>query len=124
MLTKLDKDRASMFRRAVMRANYMSINCVDVQQAMKEVARFMAEPNEGAWSMEHAQASGSILCGSRRARAGDLGAEVREGTTHGHRQRLRWMRAYQEEHDVCSFIFSMASTFSKPHVGRRVRAVV
>ena len=31
----------------------------------------MAEPNEG----------GSILCGSRHARAGDLRAEVRQGTT-------------------------------------------
>ena len=29
----------------------MYINCVDMQQAVKEVARFMAEPNEGAWSM-------------------------------------------------------------------------
>ena len=28
----------------------MSINPVDVQQAVKEVARFMAEPNEGAGS--------------------------------------------------------------------------
>ena len=34
-----------------MRASYMSINRVEVQQAVKEVARFMAEPNEGAWSM-------------------------------------------------------------------------
>ena len=32
-----------------MRASYMSINRVDVQQVVKEVARFMAEPNEGAW---------------------------------------------------------------------------
>ena len=32
-----------------MRASYMSINRVDVQQAVKEVARFMPEPNEGAW---------------------------------------------------------------------------
>ena len=52
--------------------------------------------------MEHAQASNSTLCGSRKAREGDLGAEVREGTTRGHQQRLRLMRAYQEEHDVCS----------------------
>ena len=34
-----------------MRASYMSINRVDVQQAVKEVARFMSEPNEGAWIM-------------------------------------------------------------------------
>ena len=33
-----------------MRASYMYINRVDVQQAVKEVARFM-EPNEGAWIM-------------------------------------------------------------------------
>ena len=45
--------------------------------------------------MEDAQASGSIQCGSRHARAGDLGSEVRQGTPRGHRQRLRWMRAYQ-----------------------------
>ena len=29
----------------------MSTNRVDVQQAVKEVARFMAEPNEGSWRM-------------------------------------------------------------------------
>ena len=51
MLTKIDKDRASTFRSATMRASYMSINCVDVQQAVKEVACVMAEPSEGAWSM-------------------------------------------------------------------------
>ena len=51
VLTELDKDRASMFRSATVRASYMSINRVDVQQVVKEVARFMAEPNEGAWSM-------------------------------------------------------------------------
>ena len=34
-----------------MRASCMSINRIDVQQAVKEVARFMAEPNEGAWIM-------------------------------------------------------------------------
>ena len=51
MLTKLDKDRASFFRSATMRASYMSINRVDVQQATKEFARFMSEPNERAWNM-------------------------------------------------------------------------
>ena len=51
MLTKIDRDRTSTFRSATMRASYMSINRVDVQQAVKEVARFMAEPNEGAWIM-------------------------------------------------------------------------
>ena len=34
-----------------MRESYMSINRVDVQQAVKEVARIMSEPNEGAWIM-------------------------------------------------------------------------
>ena len=34
-----------------MRASYMSINRVDVRQAVNEVACFMAEPNEGAWIM-------------------------------------------------------------------------
>ena len=38
MFTKIDKDRASTLRSATMRASYMSINRVDVQQ----VARFMA----------------------------------------------------------------------------------
>ena len=51
MLTKLDEDRASTFRSATMCASDMSIDRLDVQQAVKEVARFMAEPNEGAWSM-------------------------------------------------------------------------
>ena len=51
MLTKIDKERTSTFRSATMRASYMSINCVDVQQVVKEVARFMAEPTEGAWIM-------------------------------------------------------------------------
>ena len=36
---------------ATMRARCMSIKRVDVQQAMREIARFMSEPNEGAWSM-------------------------------------------------------------------------
>ena len=51
MLTKIDRDRASKFRSATMSASYMSINRVDVQQAVKEAARFMEEPNEGAWIM-------------------------------------------------------------------------
>ena len=51
ILTKLDKDRASTFRSATMRASWMSINRVDVQQAVEEVARFMAKHNEGAWSV-------------------------------------------------------------------------
>ena len=36
-------------------------------------------------SVDHAQASGSIPCGSRQARAGDLGTEVRQDTTRRHR---------------------------------------
>ena len=51
-----------------------------------EVTGFETEPNEE--SMEHAQARGSVPCGC-----------VKESR---YRQRLRWMRAYQEEHDVCS----------------------
>ena len=51
ILTKIDMDRTSTFRSVTMRASYMSINRVDVQQAVKEVARFIAEPNEGAWIM-------------------------------------------------------------------------
>ena len=51
MLTKLDEDRASAFRSATMRASCMSVNRVDMQHAMKEASRFMAETNEGAWSM-------------------------------------------------------------------------
>ena len=48
---EIDKDRASTFRSAMMRASYMSINRVDVPHTVKEVARFMAEQNEGAWIM-------------------------------------------------------------------------
>ena len=51
MLKKIDMNRTPTFRSATMRASYMSINRVDVQQAVKEVARFMSEPNEGAWIM-------------------------------------------------------------------------
>ena len=51
MLKPLDKDRASIFRSATMRASCLAINRVDLQQSSKEIARFMAEPNEGAWSM-------------------------------------------------------------------------
>ena len=51
MLTKIDRDHTSTIRSATMGASYMSINRVDVQQAVKEVARFMTEPNEGAWIM-------------------------------------------------------------------------
>ena len=70
----------------------MSINRVDVQQAKRKDALCQNRMRE------HAQVTGSIPCGSRQARASDLGAEVREGTTRGYRQRLRWMRVYQEEH--------------------------
>ena len=59
-----------------MRASYISINLEDVQQAVKEVARFIAEPNEGACS--------TVWFGTLWARAGDLGAEAGEGTTRGH----------------------------------------
>ena len=85
MHTKIDKDRASLFRSATMRASYMSVNHVDVHHVVKEVARFMTEPNEGAWIMlKHAQTSGSIPCGSWQARASDLRTEVRQGTARGH----------------------------------------
>ena len=67
--------------------------------------------------MDHAQASGSIPCGSRQARAGDLGTEVRQGTTRRHRQRLRWMRAYQEEHDLSSSL-----PWRQPDQGRELDA--
>ena len=51
MLTKIDRDRVSTCRSATMRASFVSINRVDVQQAVKEMARFMSEPNEEAWIM-------------------------------------------------------------------------
>ena len=100
MLTKIDKDRSSTFRSARMQASNMSVNRVDVQHAVKEVARSMAEPNEGAWIMLKRLVS--IPCGSRQARAGDLRTK--------NTSRLRaWTltastpdSAYQEEHDVCS----------------------
>ena len=48
MLAKIDRDRTSTVRSATMRASYMSMDRVDVKQAVKEVARFMAKPNDGA----------------------------------------------------------------------------
>ena len=56
-----------------MRASYMSINRVDAQQAVQEVTRSMAEPNEGAWSMLKRLVR--YLLGSRHSRAGDLRAD-------------------------------------------------
>ena len=72
-LTKLDRDRTSTFRSATMRASYMSINRLDVQQAVKEAGT----PSEGVWSVLKRLIS--ILCGSRHARAGNFRTEVREG---------------------------------------------
>ena len=51
MFTKNDRDRTWTNRSATMRASYMSINRVVVKHAVLEVARFVAEPNEGAWIM-------------------------------------------------------------------------
>ena len=48
MLIKLDQNRASMFRSTTIRASYMSIILVDMPLAVKEEARFMGGPNEGA----------------------------------------------------------------------------
>ena len=113
MLTKLDMDRASTFWSATMRVRYTSINRVDVQQAAKEVARSMAEPNVGAWSVLKRLVSYLV----------DHGRFVQVISEQRYvKAPLRWMRAYQEEHDVCSSIFSKASTYSKPEVGRKVRA--
>ena len=81
MLTKIDKDRASTFKCAAMRASFMSINRVHVQLAVKEVACLMAEPSEGARTM--LKRSVSMLCGSRH-RASDLRTEVRQGAARGY----------------------------------------
>ena len=89
MLTKLEKERASTFRSATMRASYMSINRLDVQQAVKQVARSMTEPNEGARGVLKRLVRYHVV-------------QVRESAARGHRQRLCWMRAYPEGHDVCS----------------------
>ena len=51
MLTKLDRERAAWFRSAAMGVSCMSVTRVDVQQATREIARFMSEPNEGTCSM-------------------------------------------------------------------------
>ena len=45
MLTMLDKGSASTFNSATMRTSFMSINRMEVPQATKKVAWFMAEPN-------------------------------------------------------------------------------
>ena len=58
----------------------MSINRVDVQQAVKEVARFMSEPNEGAWIMLKRLVR-QVVGHGRLARASNLRTEVRQGTT-------------------------------------------
>ena len=57
MLTKIDR---STFRSATMRASYMFINCVDVQQAVKEGSTVHVRAERG--SVDHAQASGSTPC--------------------------------------------------------------
>ena len=88
MLTKLDKDRASTFGSATMRASRVD---------KKEVARFRTEQSEGTWSKLKRLARYVVGYG-RLVQV----TEAREGTTRGHRQRSRWMRANQEEHDVCS----------------------
>ena len=44
VLAKVDRDRTSTLRSATSRASNMSINRVDVQHAVEEVGRFMAEP--------------------------------------------------------------------------------
>ena len=73
MFTKIDRDRTWTNNSATMRASYMSINRVVMQQAVLEVARFVAEPNEGAWIMLKRLVR--YLVG-----AGDFGTEVRQGS--------------------------------------------
>ena len=79
----------------------MSINRLDVQQAVKGVARFMAEPNEGAWSM----LKRLVWYFVGHGRLVQVITEQRyvKGTTLGHRQRLRCMRADPSFHDVNFF---------------------
>ena len=97
VLAKIDKDRTLTIRSATMRASYMCINRVTAWlNRMREHGTCSSVWFDTLW--------------------------VREGTTRGNGQRLRWTRAYQEEHDVCSS-FSMASTCSKAEIGRKVRAV-
>ena len=59
MLTKLDRDQTLTFMSATIRASYMSINRVRVQQAVRRGSTFHGRAERG--SMEHAQASGSTL---------------------------------------------------------------
>ena len=81
MLTKIDKNRASVFRSATMKASYMSI------------LRGCATGGEGSGThhgraerggMDHAQALGSTPRGSRQARASDLRTEARQDTARGY----------------------------------------
>ena len=62
----------------------------------------MAEPSEGAWIMlkrlvRHLVDHGRLVQVISKQR-------YVKSTTRGHRQRLRGMRAYQEEHDVRSSV--------------------
>ena len=78
MFTKIDRDRTWTNSSATMRASYMSVNRVVVQQAVLEVARFVAEPNEGVWIMLKRLVRYFVG-------AGDFGTEVRQGSTRRHR---------------------------------------
>ena len=92
-LAKMDRDRLSTFRSATMRASCTSVNRVDVQHAVKEAARFMAEPNERAHG-----ACSSVWFDTL------------------------WVHACLPGRARRALIFSMASTCSKLEGGRRVRA--
>ena len=45
----LDPESASLYRRLVARGNYMCIDRQDIQFAIKELSRFMANPTPSAW---------------------------------------------------------------------------
>ena len=74
------------------------MNRVDVQHAVKEVARFMADPKEGAWSMlkrlvryfvDHGRLV-QVISEQRYVKA-----------PHVDTDRLCGLRGHQDEHDVC-----------------------
>ena len=98
-----------------MRASYMSINRVDVQQAVKEVARFMSEPNEGAWIMLKRLVR-YLVGHSRLVQVISEQWYVKAPRVDSDSDYAE-MRAYQEEYDVCSSL-----PWRQPDQGRELDA--
>ena len=96
----------------------MSINRVDVQQATKEIARFMSQPHERAWNMLKRLIR--YLVG--HGRLVQVISEQRYVTAP--RVDTATMKdSYSPERVRQELTFFMASTYSKLEVARRVHEV-